>query len=110
MQKGKASENDNDGDDKREIIRKLLNGYDIQTAQDIQAAVKDLLGGTLKEMMSHHPCYEKSERSDSDNAHNFEFAQESGVQRHFDSVRRRIIVPQVRSTWRLKITKLSPPI
>ena len=104
VQKGKASENDNDGDDKREIIRKLLNEYDIQTV------LKDLLGGTLKEMMSHHPGYEKSERSDSDNAHNFEFAQESGAQRHFDSVRRRIIVPQVRSTWRLKITKLSPPI
>ncbi len=42
--------------------------------QDIQEALKDLLGGTLKEMMeaemSQHLGYEKSERSDSDNARN----------------------------------------
>ena len=37
-------------DSKREIIRQLLSEYDIQTAQDIQEALKDLLGGTLKEM------------------------------------------------------------
>lgn len=35
-------------DGKREIIRKLLSEYYIQTAQDIQEALKDLLGGTLK--------------------------------------------------------------
>ena len=38
-------------DGKREIIRQLLSEYDIQTAQDIQEALKDLLGGTIKEMM-----------------------------------------------------------
>ena len=61
-------------DGKREIIRQLLSEYDIQTAQDIQEALKDLLGGTLNEMMeaemSRHLGYEKSERSDSDNARN----------------------------------------
>ena len=38
-------------DGKREIIRKLLSEYNIQTAQDIQEAFKDLLGGIIKEMM-----------------------------------------------------------
>ncbi len=37
---------------KRNIIHQLLEEYDIQTAEDIQdAADKDLLGGTIKEMM-----------------------------------------------------------
>ena len=36
---------------KREIIRGLLEEYDIESAQDIQDALKDLLGGTIKEMM-----------------------------------------------------------
>ena len=48
----------------REIIRGLLSEYDIQSAQDIQEALKDLLGGTIKEMMEteleDHLDYEKS--------------------------------------------------
>ena len=36
---------------KRNIIRGLLTEYDIQTAEDIQEALKDLLGGTIKEMI-----------------------------------------------------------
>ena len=36
---------------KRNIIHQLLQEYDIQTAEDIQEALKDLLGGTIKEMM-----------------------------------------------------------
>ena len=59
---------------KREIIRGLLSEYDIQSAQDIQEALKDLLGGTIKEMMEaemdNHLGYEKSERSDSDDYRN----------------------------------------
>ena len=35
-------------DGKRENIRQLLSEYNIQTAQDIQEALKDLLGGTIK--------------------------------------------------------------
>jgi arginine repressor len=37
---------------KREIIRQLLSEYDIETVQDIQEALKDLLGGTLKEIQT----------------------------------------------------------
>ena len=36
---------------KRNIIQGLLQEYDIQSAADIQEALKDLLGGTIKEMM-----------------------------------------------------------
>lgn len=36
---------------KRNIIHQLLDEYDIQSAEDIQEALKDLLGGTIKEMM-----------------------------------------------------------
>lgn len=54
---------------KRNIVHQLLEEYDIQTAEDIQEALKDLLGSTLKEMMEaemdDHLGYEKSERSDS---------------------------------------------
>lgn len=38
-------------ENKRSIIRGLFEEYDIQTADDIQEALKDLLSGTLKEMM-----------------------------------------------------------
>lgn len=59
---------------KREIIRKLIEEYDIETATDIQEALKDLLGGTIKEMMEaemdNHLGYSKSERSDSDDYRN----------------------------------------
>ena len=59
---------------KRDIIRMLLQEYDIESAQDIQDALKDLLGGTIKEMMEaemdDHLGYEKSERSDNDDYRN----------------------------------------
>jgi putative transposase len=61
-------------DGKRNIIHQLLEEYDIKTAEDIQDALKDLLGGTLKEMMEaemdDHLGYEKSKRSDSDDYRN----------------------------------------
>lgn len=51
-------------DGKREIIHKLLQEYDIESAEDIQEALKDLLGGTIKEMMEaemdNHLGYSKS--------------------------------------------------
>ena len=54
----------------RNIIQQLLQEYDIETAEDIQDALKDLLGGTIKEMMEaemdDHLGYQKSERSDID--------------------------------------------
>ena len=37
-------------DGKRNIIRQLLEEYEIESAQDIQDALKDLLGGTIKEI------------------------------------------------------------
>ena len=56
------------------IIRMLLQEYDIESAQYIQEALKDLLGGTIKEMMEaemdDHPGYGKSERSDNDDCRN----------------------------------------
>ena len=59
---------------KRNIIHQLLEEYDIQTAEDIQDALKDLLGGTIKEMMeaemNDHLGYEKSKRSDSEDYRN----------------------------------------
>ncbi len=57
-------------DGKRAIIQQLLQEYDIETAEDIQDALKDLLGGTIKEMMEaemdDHLGYGKSERVNRD--------------------------------------------
>ena len=36
---------------KKNIIATLIEEYDIKTAEDIQEALKDLLGGTIKSMM-----------------------------------------------------------
>jgi hypothetical protein len=36
---------------KKNIIAGLIQEYDIKTAADIQEALKDLLGGTIQEMM-----------------------------------------------------------
>ena len=53
---------------KRQIVQQLLQEYDIQTAEDIQEALKDLLGSTIKGMMEaemdDHLGYEKSARVD----------------------------------------------
>ena len=61
-------------DGKRQIIQQLLQEYDIETAEDIQDALKDLLGGTIKEMMEaemdDHLGYQKSQRYDSDDYRN----------------------------------------
>ena len=39
---------------KRNIIHQLLEEYDIQSAEDIQDALKDLLGGTIKAVSYTH--------------------------------------------------------
>ena len=61
-------------DNKRNIIQSLIAEYDIETAEDIQEALKDLLGGTIKSMMEaemdEHLGYGKSERYDSDDYRN----------------------------------------
>lgn len=59
---------------KRAIIQQLFQEYDIESANDIQTALKDLLGGTIKEVMKtemeDHLGYGKPERSGSENARN----------------------------------------
>jgi transposase-like protein len=60
---------------KKNLINGLLQEYDIQDASDIQDALKDLLGGTIQEMleseMDNHLGYNKYERSsDVDNYRN----------------------------------------
>lgn len=61
-------------DGKRAIIQQLFREYNIESATDIQDALKDLLSGTIKQMMEtemdKHLGYSKSERSDSENARN----------------------------------------
>ncbi len=53
---------------KKNIIGMLLEEYDIKSAKDIEDALKDLLGGTIQEMleseMDEHPGYQEYERSD----------------------------------------------
>ena len=38
-------------ENKKNIIASLIEEYGIQTAADVQEALKDLLGGTIQEMM-----------------------------------------------------------
>ena len=91
---------------KRNIIHQLLEEYDIQTAEDIQDALKDLFGGTIKEMMEaemdNHLGYEKSQRSDSDDYRNG--YKEKQVNSSYGSMK--IEVPQDRkSTFEPQIVK-----
>lgn len=59
---------------KKNIIAALIDEYDIETAEDIQNALKDLLGGTIKSMMEaemdEHLGYRNYERSDNTNSRN----------------------------------------
>lgn len=59
---------------KQNIIAALLQEYDIQDADDIQDALKDLLGGTIQSMMEaemdNHLGYEPYERTSNSNARN----------------------------------------
>mgnify|MGYP000870543520 CR=1 FL=1 len=61
-------------DNKRNIIHSLIEEYAIETADDIQDALKDLLGGTIKSMieaeMDEHFGYEPYERCEKDNYRN----------------------------------------
>lgn len=59
---------------KRNIIRQLLEAYDIESVQDIQDALKDLLGETSKAMMEaqmdDNLGYSEFEHSDNDDYRN----------------------------------------
>jgi len=59
---------------KKNIIALLLEEYDIESSEDVQDALKDLLGGTLEEMlqseMTEHLGYKEYERGEGDNSRN----------------------------------------
>ena len=59
---------------KKNIIATLIEEYYIKTTEDIQEALKDLLGGTIKSMMEaemdEHIGYEKYQHSDATNYRN----------------------------------------
>ena len=59
---------------KKNIIAKLIEEYDIRTAKDIEDALRDLMGGTIQEMLEaeldEHLGYRSYERSDSSNYRN----------------------------------------
>jgi len=59
---------------KKNIIAGLIQEYDIQSAEDIQEALKDLLGGTIQNMleaeMDEQLGYEKYERGENPNSRN----------------------------------------
>ena len=59
---------------KRNVISELIELYDIRTAEDIQDALKDLLGETIEDMLaselSEHLGYKDYERSTNTNSRN----------------------------------------
>ena len=59
---------------KRNLIQGLLQEYDIQSVDDIQEALKDLLSGTIQDMleteMDNHLGYDRYERSGEPNYRN----------------------------------------
>jgi len=61
-------------EDKKNLIAALMQAYEVETAEDVQDALKDLLGGTLEEMlqaeMTDHLGYEEYERSENENSRN----------------------------------------
>lgn len=58
--------------EKKNIIAGLIEKYDIQSAEDIQDALKDLLGGTIENMLKseldNHFVYSPYERAESSNS------------------------------------------
>ena len=91
---------------KRNIIHKLIQEYNIQNAEDIQDALKDLLSGTIQDMMesemNEHLGYEKYGRNGSSNARNG--SKSKTVRSKYGEFR--IDVPQDReSTFDPKIVK-----
>lgn len=69
---GKRKERLTEG--KKNIIADLIREYNIQSAEDIQDALKDLLGGTIENIleaeMDNHLGYAPYERSDNEDARN----------------------------------------
>ena len=59
---------------KKNIIAEMIEKYDIRTAKDIEDALRDLMGGTIQEMLEaeldEHLGYRSYERSESSNYRN----------------------------------------
>lgn len=91
---------------KKNIIGMLLEEYEIKTAKDIEDALKDLLGGTIQEMleseMDEHLGYREHERSDNPDSRNGKKSKK--IRSSFGETE--IEVPQDReSTFEPKIVK-----
>lgn len=91
---------------KKNIIGMLLEEYDIQSTKDIEDALKDLLGGTIQEMleseMDEHLGYGAYERSDNPDYRNGKKTKK--IRGHFGETE--IEVPQDRNgTFEPKIVK-----
>lgn len=56
-------------DGKREIIARLIEEYDIRSAEDIQNALRDLLGRTIQGMMEEEMETQKKEKQEEDPAY-----------------------------------------
>ncbi len=56
-------------DGKREIIARLIEEYDIRSAEDIQNALRDLLGRTIQGMMEGEMETPKKEKQEEDPAY-----------------------------------------
>ncbi len=61
-------------DGKKSILAELIEEYDTRTAKDIEDALKDLMGGTIQEMLEaeldEHLWYQEYELSDNSNYRN----------------------------------------
>lgn len=66
---GRPRESPSMSDGKREIIARLIEEYDIRSAEDIQNALRDLLGRTIQGMMEGEMETQKKEKQEEDPAY-----------------------------------------
>ena len=100
---------------KRNIIRQLLEEYDIETAGDIQEVLKDLLGDTIKEMieaeMNDHLGYQKSERSDNyDYRNGYKKNGSTAAMAAWISRSLRTVTPPLNHRWSKRDRRTSPTL
>ena len=53
-------------EEKLDIMKRIIEGYDVRTAADLQEALKDLLGGTIQTMLNQELDSQMEEREASD--------------------------------------------
>ncbi len=63
---GRPRKSSSMSDGKRELIARLIEEYDIKSAEDIQNALRDLLGGTIQGMMEGEMEAQKEEMQEED--------------------------------------------